>query len=230
MNAALGLGLLFITMMLFLVYLVFDSRIRGFEKDLINAIRSISQLMSADESLHSALVKYSAKHHDSFSKLCAHLLAEVRSGSSLPDVLEEAASRSDSFLLRYFFGIIAHAERKEGDVAGVLRPLSERIGALKEMEGKVLSELDPQVTMLHVIGVALMPFLFIYTAGVLDLALTGPVWFFLYFTLALYVLFDWIAFGDWRKSLIQAPLFIMVFWAVTALLGPIVVNLFGNIF
>jgi len=213
-----------ISLLLYTIYLYVQSRKNNFEKELIEAMRIISETMKNGAGLETAVTKIS-QQPGQVSSMFKLILIDVNNGLSFVDALHKRGKHS-SRIFTYFGNVMKLGAETGEDISSMLDALSEKVWSIKHLEEEIRTKTTVPLLMLQFIAIFLIPVLFVYASGAIGYSVDVASYAFLSYIAFIFSIIDFIIFKDGMKALLSIPLFASIFGIGLTLIAPLFENFF----
>ncbi|MCB9359102.1 hypothetical protein H6503_04180 [Candidatus Woesearchaeota archaeon] len=200
---------------------VSGSRARQQEK-VIDSMKQIAQSMMSGDSLETAMTKVDCNY---FTKV----LELMNSGMTIDMALKDAA-KNDKVLM-YIADVISLTVSSKGNIIVSLNRLSNKLWEVNHLQKRIDEKASAAITTLQVMGIAVMPAIFYFLAGILSteewlvqVDLTMQIY--LGFMMLVFTMLNYIIFKDLKGSMIVLPFSAVLYALYILSLGPLLYGLF----
>ena len=216
---------------IYIVYSVIDSRQNKLDSSLVEALNNIAQNLEAGNAIESSIMAVSRDKSNAASKYFKKIIDETNKGLSFEEALRMVSKKTKSETFAFVCDIIYLAQRSRGNIADSLKKLSENLWEIDHLQTSISSKAGGPLTTLKLLGIIIIPLLYYLLAAVLSsdtvvIEITKPFW--IYFgAVALAMTFaDYFLFADWKDGIFLLPFSATFIWLVIIKLGNYVASYF----
>jgi Flp pilus assembly protein TadB len=227
------LYILGVTVLIYVIYNVIDTKKTKMENSLIEALNNIAQEIDAGNTIETAIMTVSKDKSNPSSKYFKEMLKETENGRSFEEAIKYVSKKTDSEMFSYICSIILLEQNSKGDISNSLKHLAQNLWEINNLQNSINAKAAAPMTTLKLLGIALVPVLYYSLAGALSspgaiVEITLPLK--VYFCcIALAITFtEYFLFGDYKEGLYLLPFTIAFMITLFLKIGPYMTSFFGG--
>lgn len=207
--------LLAVTLVIYIVYRIYKSNETKREKDILNALRDMSlSLKHFDETLGKL-----AERKDFIGADFKKAKERIDKGEDVEKVLIDI-SKNKSFLFKCLTDSLIISHRTEADISRSAFQLSEKILFLEDVKARMDSIMRTSAVLMQLIGIMLIPLMYIIMASILGFELTKASFVFMGIVAFVISSSEFIVYNNLAESLFLLPLGMSLFYFITSVVAP----------
>jgi Flp pilus assembly protein TadB len=201
------------------------------EKQVVESLRRIAESMRTGNTFEAAIKQISdEKESSAFFK---KVLKESNKGKTLMQALSDTAEKSRDKNIKYIAEVLSLTISSKGNIIASLERLSDRLSEISHLQRKIDVKAASALTTLQVLGIAVLPGIFYFLAGILgdafsEISINIPLMIYLGAVMVIFSMLDYLLFRNFKESMYVLPAGVMIFILYITELGPLLAN-FGGI-
>ena len=216
--------ILVVSIGIYAIYSVSDSRQKKLDSSLIEALNNIAQNLESGNAIESSVLAVSRDKSNAASKYFKKIIDETNKGLSFGEALQRVSKKTRSDTFSFVCDIIYLSQKSKGNISDSLKKLSENLWEIDHLQTTIISKAAGPLTTLKMLGIIIIPLLYYVLAAVVSsdtavIEITRPFW--IYFgAVALAMTFsDYFLFADWKDGIFLLPFSATFIWLVILKLG-----------
>ena len=163
------------------IYSVIDSRQKKLDSSLIEALNNIAQNLESGNAIESSILAVSKDKSNAASKYFKKIIDETNNGLSFGEALQTVSKKTRSDTFSFVCDIIYLSQKSKGNIADSLKKLSENLWEINHLQTTIISKVAGPVTTLKALGIIIIPLLYYVLAAVVSsdaavIEITMPFW------------------------------------------------------
>ena len=198
---------IFMTSIAFYIsYLYRESKRREFDLSVLDRLEEIADNLSSGDSIDTSISKIIEKRKDRTARFLKRVVSKIKTGTSFEIAMKNAAKKEKSRLLENISAILALSEKSSGDLADILRLLSNQLRDIYILKLERSKKTEITTATLYLLGAFAMPFLITYINKIFDITTNMYLINFLIAAAVISAMISAAAKGTMTESLYLAPM------------------------